>query len=148
MNQTMVHAKMTWSGRITMGLFMFFLGGMVYVLFRPMSLIMFSWFTQLGLETIVDKLRQYVIGLYVPDFVLYSLPDGLYVASYIVIMDTIWRNSSQLNRLTFVSVLPLFCIFSEIAQWIGFVRGTFDVMDLLCYSLPLIFYLSSAYNKK
>lgn len=78
----------------------------------------------------------------VPIFVRYSLPDGLYSAAYIFIMDAIWYNDNGIQKYAIASFMPFIATCNEVLQYFGLVKGTFDIYDLMCYTLPLLIYLS------
>ncbi len=125
-----------------------FLGGMlllcaciIYLLFRSKSIYLYQWCMAVGLTDIIDQLRKGLQSWILPDFFRYSLPDGLYCASYILLMDVLWKRSRLSIRLLVVSAIPLIAVVHESLQAAGVVRGTFDWWDLLCYTLPLIIYL-------
>lgn len=80
--------------------------------------------------------RETVLSLKLPDFVIYCLPDGLWTTSFILIMDAIW--STLKEKLFWASIIPVIGIASEILQIVHILPGTFDYGDLLCYTLPLI----------
>ena len=102
-------------------------GSMIYLLFRSKSL---------------DSLRACVGKWEIPDMVIYSLPDGLYCAAYILLIDAIWNNNNGIIKYIFISLVPFATIISEILQYYGLVKGTFDIYDLLCYLLPTIIYIT------
>jgi hypothetical protein len=53
-----------------------FIGGIIYIGYRTESLLMFEWFKFIGLIKIVVLFRTVTIQIYMPDFVVYSLPNG------------------------------------------------------------------------
>lgn len=115
-------------------LFPIILGGLIYTLFRSTSLRMFRWFSMFGLNQFIELLRNDIsnYGLYIPDFFIYSLPDGLWIYSFtsalIIINDYSW------NAYKYWIILPFFLgIGSELLQILKVVSGTFDVSDLLIY---------------
>ena len=73
-------------------------------------------------------------------FVMYALPDGLWLASYILVADTLIPESPQKN--IWVMALPANAIGSEIAQYFHLLPGVFDVWDLACYLIPALLYLA------
>lgn len=123
-----------------------FIGGLIYVLFRSYSLTMFIWFDVLGLSNIIESARnislQYSGTL--PSWVLYSLPDGLWIFSYVCLTTLIWFDSSIKKLLTWVLIIPIVAILSEVGQLSTFIPGTFDIIDILFYLLgtvlPLLIY--------
>lgn len=105
------------------------LGGLVYVLFRSTELRMFYWFSNLGLEYLIHFLREMFshFNHHLPDWLFYSIPDGLWVYSFTSALLIIWE-----CRLTIWLFLPLISgPFVEIAQLAQISPGTFDVLDLI-----------------
>ena len=100
----------------------------------------------LGLSDSIDSLRYSVQHWNITEWVRYSLPDGLYCAAYILIIDAIWKNDNHLIKYIIISLVPIVTIGSEILQYLRLVKGTFDVYDLICYSIPPIIYLIYTYN--
>ena len=118
----------------------FFVGGIIYITFRSTSLRMFTWINEIGLTVPVTSLRMATQNYKVNDFILYCLPDGLWVTSYILVMDALWSNNRK-QQMLWCCLLPIIGILSEILQLFNLVDGTFDYKDLLCYAFPYIIYL-------
>lgn len=128
--------------------FQFFWGGLVllcgcfiYLLFRSKTLRIYQWCSAMGLSDSIDVCRGYVQDWHISDVVKYSLPDGLYNAAYILIMDAIWSKVKSSYKYVIILLVPFFTITSELLQYYGVVRGTFDLYDLVCYSMPVIIYI-------
>lgn len=77
----------------------------------------------------------------VPEWVVYSLPDGMWLLSYMFAMEFIWNNDSKHIRLFFVWVIPMAIIAHEFCQLMGLASGTWDILDLTSYSIAIIIYL-------
>lgn len=45
-----------------------------------------------------------------------------------------------------ILLVPFVTISSEILQYFGLVKGTFDVYDLFCYAVPLCIYMIYEYH--
>lgn len=120
--------------------FMILLGGMIYILFRSNDLIMFEWFSKVNLSELFSKWRLYFAPLknHLPNWFLFSLPDGLWVLSFGLSMNKIWKNDSQMQIWFWSMLLPFVAILSEIGQIFKLVPGTFDCIDLLFYSTAII----------
>ena len=117
------------------------IGGSIYLLFRPKTLLMFKWVESLGLSEHIDRLRDMVSNITLNHITLYSLPDGLWLASYIIVVNTIVSKSNKHNLLFWSFLLPFIAIVFELLQIPGVIPGVFDVFDLVCYITPLIIYL-------
>lgn len=117
-------------------------GCAIYLLFRSKSLNIYRWCSSLGISEIVDNIRLNVYDWNIGDVIRYSLPDGLYCAAYILFIDAIWHNDDGLQKDAIISFIPFVTICNEVLQYFGVVWGTFDIYDLLCYTLPLLIYFS------
>lgn len=125
------------------------IGGLIYVLFRTSSLLMFSWYKTIGLGGILKGLRKSTIPFAenIPEWILFSLPDGLWIFSYVCLILLIWKNSVSLKNIFWLLIIPILAIGSELGQLFGLIIGTFDLTDLLLYilgiTLPFIFFKQS-----
>ena len=126
---------------IFLGVLFLICGCAIYLLFRSKSLNIYQWCSAIGLSNSIDALRSICQYWNISDFVKFSLPDGLYCAAYILIIDAIWHNNAGIVKYLILSLVPLVTICSEILQYFGLVKGTFDVNDLICYLIPPIIYL-------
>ena len=131
---------------VALGIAFLACGCAIYLLFRSKSLNIYQWCMTLGFANMIDSLRYAVQDWYLAAWVRYSLPDGLYCAAYILIIDAIWKNDNRLIKFIIISLVPLVTISSELLQYVGLVKGTFDVYDLICYSIPPMIYLIFIYN--
>jgi hypothetical protein len=88
---------------------------MVYVSFRTDSLTMFKWFAALSLDTTIETLRETTLTIkqYFPDWFLFSLPDGLWIFSYVSLMLLLWKNEVNKQNLFWIFMVPLIAIASE-----------------------------------
>lgn len=95
----------------------------------------------MGLAGMIDHLRGIVQDWNVSDVIKFSIPDGVYCAAYILIVDAIWHQDRGLQKYIVISLAPIVAISSELLQSLNLVRGTFDVFDLVCYALPPLVYV-------
>ena len=125
-----------------LGTMLLMIGCLIYLLFRSKTLYIYLWCKSLGLSALIDKLRFAVLDWSVPDFIKYSLPDGLYCAAYLFIMDAIWHDEKNKVKYLLISIVPIITITSEMLQIFNVVPGTFDIMDLVCYCIPPFTYMA------
>ena len=129
--------------------FMFLTGGFIYLLYRSLTLRMFSWLKTLGLYQMVLSWRESLGLCHLPNWVIYSLPDGLWMGAYLLLMYMLWYKITTWDALAFPLVLPLFMNITEVLQGFDLFPGTFDIIDMLCYDIPVIVYiLNYIYEKK
>jgi hypothetical protein len=114
------------------GLGAIWLGGLTYVVFRSTSLLMFSWFDQLGLADTVTSMRATWGGMetQIPAFLIMSAPFALWVLSYMLLIEAVWGPAKPRAKFLWKWSLPSTAIASEILQACGMLRGTFDANDL------------------
>jgi len=119
------------------------IGGMIYLIFRNNTLIMFKWVDFIGFTKHINNLREIInpIKLYIPKWVFYSLPDGLW--TYAFTSSFIIFNDKNIIWLVMTFVLS---IGVEILQGFQIFPGTYDPLDLLfCiigYVLPFLVFKS------
>lgn len=124
-------------------------GGLIYILFRTSTLKMFTWCESIGLWSLTTALRKltFPFAPKMPEWVLFSLPDGLWIFSYVSLMLFIWNNTVSLKNLFWILIIPFLAISSEIGQGPGLIPGTFDFADLLLYifgmTLPFLLFNKS-----
>lgn len=134
------HQKWITTTKVLLAVLFLTCGCCIYLFFRSKSLNIYQWVVILGTSDIVDSCRRYVQDCTIPDFVRFSLPDGLYCAAYILLMDAIWSEDKGFIKFVIMSLVPVITIVSEILQYVGLLRGTFDVSDLVCYTTPPLVY--------
>lgn len=122
-------------------------GCAIYLLFRSKTLNIYKWCSQIGISDYVDSARLQVQHWSIPPIVKFSIPDGLYCAAYILIIDAILQNNNGLIKDSIVLFIPFTAICHEIFQYYGIIKGTFDIYDLTCYVLPSLFYFIKSINK-
>jgi hypothetical protein len=115
-------------------------GGLVYLCWREPNLLMFKWFGSLGLEPLITSLRAATAAAQttVPSWLIYSLPDGLWVYALTALMILLWRHTDSLAvKMFWMSTGLLLGAGSELAQLAGILPGAFDPIDLLvCLIAP------------
>ena len=127
--------------QIIIGVLFLMCGCGIYLLFRSTTLNIYQWCSTVGLSTMIDAMRASTQTWSLPDFVRYCLPDGLYCGAYLLIMDAIWKEDKRPMKYIILSIVPTITICSEVLQYGDFVPGTFDIYDLLFYSLPPAIYI-------
>ena len=87
----------------------------------------------IGLKEAISYLRLFTLPFYdnLPDWFLYSLPDGIWLFSYLSVLLLIWDNKISKHNIHWVLLIPSIAIFSEIGQLFEIVSGTFDITDLV-----------------
>lgn len=119
-------------------------GGMIYILFRPETLLMFDWFEKAGLLHFIQGLRASFKGkLILPQWFIYNLPDALWIFSFTNLMLLIWQLKLTKDSIFWILLAPTIGVLSELGQANGIIAGTFDPKDLffiLVASITPFFY--------
>ena len=107
------------------------LGGLIYLLFRSETLFMFRWAESVGAGDALYAVRLVTSAAFpeLPGWVLYSLPDGIWVYAGTVQFRLIWRNESDWPANVWRWLIFILALASEVGQALGFVPGTFDWVD-------------------
>lgn len=118
------------------------IGGGIYIGFRSESLLLFQWIEYTGGIHLVSELRSFTTNIPLPDWVLYSLPDALWLYAFTYSILLIW--GKQINRLSLgcLGIVFILGIGHEVGQFYGMIAGTFDPVDLglsmLALLIPLV----------
>lgn len=129
------------AAKVIISLVILLLGGMAYVVFRDKSLAMFDWFDAIGIGNAVDGLRRLFQGEGIYGWVKYSLPDGLWVFSYMFLVDAIWNGSRSICSSIFIYSLPILALLSEFFQYFGLLPGVFDWIDVANYLFAILLFV-------
>lgn len=109
------------------------LGGLIYLLFRPIALLFFSGLIALDCLDGLILIRQLLAPIALPDWLIYNLPGALWLYAFVNFSLTCGTNKHH------SLVLPiLLSIGSEGAQFFNWLPGTFDYLDLSFYSLAIV----------
>jgi hypothetical protein len=114
------------------------LGGGIYLALRPPTLLMFDWLDAAGLLEPIQKLRVLAEPWEnsLPEWMVYSLPQGLWSFRFLLMIGCVWKHDSGLFR-SYAVPLIFGVIGSELLQ-LGPLQGTFDWFDLTANTLGII----------
>ena len=110
-------------------------GGLIYLAFRSDGIILFSWIDYIGLTESIDNLRLKTLPYKddFPDWVLYSLPDGLWLFSFSSAIMVIWERELKLHAFIIWISMLILVVFLEILQYYNIINGTFDIVDIIFF---------------
>jgi len=91
---------------------------------------------------IIQHIRNTGTEYSVFDWVKNSLPDGLWLFSYMFLIDAIWDREKVFLYYFFLYLLPIIAIASEILQAFDIVSGVYDTLDLSCYFGAILLFLT------
>jgi len=113
-------------------LFLLFIGGMIYLCFRQPTILLFKWLDLIGFNyTIFQN-----INIIPPKFIVYNLPNVLFILFSYIIIYIIWDNKKY-YYLFYVSLITILAIIYEIV--------TYDINDIIAifvtYFICIFLYL-------
>lgn len=91
----------------------------------------------MGLSNIISIAREWVANFNLFDWVLYSLPDGLWVYSFTSCLIILW-NENKGYQFLFLFIPVLLGPGVEILQFFKLFKGTFDMIDLTVTTVAFI----------
>jgi hypothetical protein len=110
-------------------------GGLIYLLWRPETIRLFAWIGPAKDWSIYTTIRDLGSVARPHHFIVYSLPDGLWLASFGHALLVVVRDASAASRAAWLAVPVTLGIGSEFLQMMGIVGGVFDRNDILAYSI-------------
>lgn len=108
-------------------------GGILYLLYRPATLRLFSWADAVGLLAAVEAMREGTTVKYehMPSWVIYSLPNGLWLFALCYFMYAVWEDVEDVRRWIWLPVGLLLGPGIEVLQAFDIVPGVFDMWDIV-----------------
>lgn len=116
------------------------LGGAIYLLFRNSEIVAVHWLNSLGMDGWIREVRSLELSsnLLIPQWIIYSLPNGLWAIAYAMIISYIWIGHSSWFKWVWLSTIPLLVFGFEMLQYLKILPGTFCLQDLLSASIGMI----------
>ena len=121
---------------VLLGLVPLLPAALIYIGFRPETLIFVSWLESAGLGELYRFLRALLgpaAGL-MPDWAIYNLPNGLWAFAVFAVIAVIWPLRSLAGGF-YLSIGILLTWGLEVLQRFGLMPGTFDPGDLAMMAL-------------
>jgi hypothetical protein len=108
-------------------------GAAIYVLFRSPRLRVFDWLQAMGMDGAVPASRAWArpAAEHLPEWLLYSAPDGLWVYGLTACLALVWRGEPGRARRRWLCVGIALGLGGELGQLAGLVPGIFDAADVL-----------------
>ena len=102
---------------------------------------MFDWFRGLGISNFINSIRVDSDKQNLYGWLKNSMPAGLWLFSYLLIIDSIWGKKKIAVYWCFLYILPVIAILSELMQYFKLLPGTFDIIDLLSYGFAIVLFI-------
>lgn len=118
-------------------------------MYRPITLMVFDWLKFIKLYDFVLNVRSFLYSSKesIPNWVIFSFPDGLWIYSLTFAICVIWDGYKN-NSLFWILIIVILGVGGEIGQLFNVIQGTFDLSDLLFYFLGLLFAITIFHYKK
>lgn len=107
-------------------------GAAIYLFFRPDGPIFFDWLNKIGLQESVESIRSNSMIWYpfLPEWMVFSLPNGLWAFSYSALIFFVWFNSTSKIKFFWIGTIPILVFGFELLQLTGSFPGTFCKQDI------------------
>jgi VanZ family protein len=109
------------------------IGGIIYIGYRPKTILLFDWIEAIGARNIINNVRNLLLNYDLFDWIKFNLPDYLWVFGFTSGMLILWSEKKSRIKSLYI-LLPVFMgISSEFLQYFIHSLGTYDVYDVLFY---------------
>ncbi len=130
---------------LSLSIFSFLLAACIYLFNRETSNFLYQAFAFAGVSPEVDALRKCIPNM--PAWFVYSLPDGLWMFSFSMVIFTIWGFQRSREAIAWIMTTLAIGGLFEFSQALNIIPGQFDWADLafifIAVLLPLCFTLKS-----
>lgn len=123
-------------------------GCSIYLFFREIPPVLNAIITNLNLSHFIYDLRAYSYGALTNEILLYNLPDGLWITSYLFFIASLLNERAKWELMLWVAPIPISSMICECLQYIHYIPGTFDVKDIIAYLLPTVIFEILIYFRK
>lgn len=106
------------------------LGSLIYFITRTEATILNHWLAKAGGESILLSFQNLVDNTSLPHWVIYSLPDGLWMLALATSIMMIWHYELNLSSIAFTVLAGSAGAIFEVLQGMNVIKGTFDWSDL------------------
>ena len=132
----MTHQRNLWLGSSAL---MLLVGGTIYVLLRSRQTLLNVLIDAAGAKGI-EGAREKAAEWTIPEWIIYSLPGGLWSTAYILLIHALTMGEHPGRRLLWASLIPVIGVLSELMQQHNLLPGVADRWDVFFYALPYFIY--------
>ena len=125
---------------ICLSAFAILTGGIIYTLFRASEPLFFRWLNEAGFEHWLAVIRQNSLthAPFLSEWIIYSLPNGLWAFAYALVITSIWSGSKSWIRILWMVSIPILVLGYELFQYAGILSGTYCFQDMVLSLLGLV----------
>lgn len=118
------------------------IGGTIYLLWRSESLLIFHWLDLININESLLELRSITSQkITLPNWVVYSLPNSLWLLSGLILFDLIWQEQNSVHKNFWIAIFCIIALGAEIAQLFNLIPGTFDLLDISLMLIAISIYM-------
>jgi hypothetical protein len=105
---------------------------MIYFLFRASEPLFMKWIHGIGTDSWFSfiRLRSVSFGQSLPEWIVFSLPNGLWAFAFALLITSIWAGSHSWLRIIWMASIPVIVVGFEILQGTGTIPGVFCMQDM------------------
>lgn len=81
----------------------------------------------------------------IPAWVIFNLPDGLWLYALLSTITIIWDYKQSLHHFMWIILAVCLSLFSEVLQAYHCILGTFDIKDIIAYLIAFSVYILNFY---
>ena len=118
------------------------IGGCIYLFFRDTNLVIFDWIRQIGLFENITSIRLRITywNSFLPNWVVFSLPTGLWSYSFLNLVTYTWEKEPIVGDWLCIFFISINLIFESL-QASSIVPGTFCLQDISFFILSYFVFL-------
>jgi len=106
-------------------------GEVLYAAYRSDSIYLNQFLETTSNGLLSEFLQSLSETINLPHWVIYSLPDGLWMLALVVLVLAIWDFKLDMRSLPWLAIAVLSGVMFEMFQGLAILSGTFDVTDLI-----------------
>lgn len=106
-------------------------GLLIYFITRSESIYLNQWLNRVEHGSILLGFQGLILNTQVPGWMIYSLPDGLWMLALTMLILLIWDFEINKKSIIWIAFAIAAGILFEISQRFDIASGTFDIVDLI-----------------
>lgn len=106
-------------------------GAAIYFITRTDNILINQWVARIADGKVLHFFQGVVSNKWVPEWIMYSLPDALWMLALTLIILMIWDFKIHRRSMTWLAMGVIAGTGLELMQGFHLMRGTFDIADLL-----------------
>ena len=117
-------------------------GSFIYFITRSDSIYVNQWLNSIDHGNVLRTFQGLILNTQLPGWIIYSLPNGLWMLALILTIMTIWNFKVNVRSIPWIILSVASGLLFEIFQGFQLIRGTFDIKDLFWIFVAAILPLS------